>query len=172
MLNVRHAHSLRYALTENRFDASCCIERIEYEHRVIPLSRGRHVRGWHPVRRGHGAIAFESKLERDVISGLAGYPGLIRMKSQPITVSYRHHGGCYCYTPDLLVRLSEVPDELAALGFGHDTYVEVKPYLRALEQRDPLARKFAVLEAATDLPVVLMTELDLPSIHREIHHGA
>ena len=147
------------------------IEKIKPDHRVIPPSRGHHMRGWHPVRPGHGAIAFESRLECRTISALVDFPELVGVRSQPVTVTYRDEGVALRYTPDLFVTLSSVPEELAELGFGLETYVEVKPFCRALSVQDKLVRQFAALRSAMNLPVVLFTEHDLPRMRREVGHG-
>lgn len=172
MLSARHAHSLRSCLLEDRLGSSFRIAAVELNRRVIPLSRSRHVRGWHPVRPGHGAIGFESLLERKVIDSLATYSELIRITSQPVTVTYREDQSTRRYTPDLLVDLAEVPIELAEIGFGQRTYIEVKPYIEALNIRERLSRRFAVVTEATGLPVALITDLDLPSIGQDVRHGS
>ena len=147
------------------------IEKIKPDHRVIPPSRSHHMRGWHPVRPGHGATPFESRLECRTISALVAFPELVSVRSQPVTVTYRGDGVALRYTPDLLVTLSTVPEELTTLGFGLETYIEVKPFWRALSVADKLARQFAALRIAMKLPVVLVTELDLPRMRREVSHG-
>jgi hypothetical protein len=138
-------------------------ERVEHDRRVIPPSRGYHMRGWHPVRKGHGSIPFESKLERLVISDLATYSELNRLKSQPVTVTYRHADRTVRYTPDFLVEFESVPADLQPFGFGLTTYVEVKPRERALENLEKLCRQFSVLSMATGHPVVLLTDRDVAS---------
>ena len=94
--------------------------------RRIPLSHGAHVTGWHPVRPGHGMVQFESALERDCIAFLAQLTGFLRIKSQPTTVACAYGGRVRRYTPDFLVDFESVPGTLVALGFGLQTYVEVK----------------------------------------------
>lgn len=149
------------------------IEGVIPDYRRIPLSRSAHVRGWHPVREGHPAIAFESNLERRVISALARYRQLRRIKTQPVTVLYRQNGRAHRYTPDLLVQLSKVPAPLRALGFETETYVEVKPLRRAIEAEDTLRRQFSVLRQATGTAVALVTDWDLePNETEEDLYGA
>lgn len=171
MLHIRRVHALRSYLVEDRVSPPYSILKVRHDHRVIPLSRSRHVRGWHPVRPGHGAIGFESKLERRLIDALASYGELIRIVSQPVTATYREDGKTRSYTPDFLVRLHNVPFALAELGFGSQTYVEVKPYFEALKIRDRLSRRFAVLAEATGHPVVLITDLDFPMVDKEVRYG-
>ncbi|MCF7221602.1 hypothetical protein [Marilutibacter chinensis] len=148
------------------------ILRAQPDARVIPLSRSRHVRGWHPVRPGHRSIAFESKLEAKLITCLAQLPELESIRSQPITVHYRCAGVRGRYTPDFLVELSEVPPELAQLGFGLRTYVEVKPLWRSIRSETMLVRKVAALRLACKCPVVLVTDWDLSPETPEVRHVA
>lgn len=171
MSNTRQAHGLRQALADEQGQFHLLIERVEQCRRKIPMSRGAHTRGWHPVRKGHGAIAFESRLERKVIDALATHDALVSMRSQPITVTYWDSLVSRHYTPDFLVRLAKVPKELARLGFGEQTYLEVKPLEKALAEREWLARRFAALSAATPWPAVLVTEWDLATLAQEVSHG-
>lgn len=145
------------------------IEGVIPDYRRIPLSRSSHVRGWHPVREGHPAIAFESNLERRVITALAQYSQLVRIKTQPVTVLYRHNGRAHRYTPDLHVQLSEVPAALKEVGFHTETYVEVKPQRRAIEAEDRLRRQFSALRQATGHAVALITDWDLSVDEAEGH---
>ncbi|QWP77219.1 hypothetical protein J5226_02095 [Lysobacter sp. K5869] len=137
------------------------IEGVVPDYRRIPLSRSTHMRGWYPVREGHPAVAFESRLECRVISVLARYPQTVLIKSQPVTIFYRHDGRAHRYTPDLLVQLSEVPLALKALGFEALTFVEVKPQRRAIEAEGTLRRQFNVVRQATGHAVALVTDWDL-----------
>ncbi len=161
---------LRQRLAQSAIDSTCHIDRVEAERRIIPISHGRHMRGWHPVRPGHPAIGFESKLECRTISALAGFEELAHLKSQPVTVLYRFGGKSRRYTPEFFVVLYEVHAPLARLGVARETYLEVKPLLRALEHERALARQFAVLRQATGKAVTLMTNWDLSlSIQEKLH---
>lgn len=137
------------------------IQAISPDYRSIPLSRSTHIRGWCPVREGHPAIAFESRLECRVITVLARYPQLVSIKSQPVTIFYRHDTRAHRYTPDFLVQLSEVPIALKVLGFEALTFVEVKPQRRAIEAEGTLRRQFNVVRQATGHGVALITDWDL-----------
>lgn len=172
MFHIHQVHALRSYLTEDRVAPIYSILQIRQGHRVIPISRGRHVRGWHPVRSGHEAVGFESLLERRVIDALVGYRELIRIVSQPVTVTYREGGRKRSYTPDFHVRLRSVPRALAEFGFGIQTYVEVKPYPEAARIRSRLSRRFAVLAEATGHPIVLITDLDSLANGQGVRHGA
>lgn len=156
-----NADQLRAALAAAPVPDDCHIARVEPDRRVIPISRGRHVRGWHPIRPDHPAVAFESKLECHLLTALARFDELVRVRSQPVTVSYTVQGTHYRYTPDFLVELSKVPNALARAGFARQTYVEVKPLRRALRVEPTLRRQFPVLRQATQTPVTLITDWDL-----------
>ena len=107
-----------------------------------------------------------------MIDALTGYSELMRIASQPVTVTYHEDRRARSYTPDFMVRLNSVPFALAELGFGDQTYVEVKPYFEALKIRDRLSRRFAALAEATGQPVVLITDLDLLANGQGVRHGA
>lgn len=138
--------------------------------RKIPISRSSHVRGWHPVRPDHPAVAFESSLECDVIHSLSKLNALIRIRTQPITVHFHDGRRRTRYTPDLMVELERVPAALVDLGFERRTYVEVKPASKAAKHCEQLRHQFAILRAATATAVALVTEADLPLL-REVRHG-
>lgn len=164
MITADHAECLRQQLILESKLGDLSIKDVAYEKRVIPLSRSRHVRGWHPVKSRHGAIGFESKLECAAISALATHYELLSIRSQPITVSYTYEERLRTYTPDFLVYLSDVPTCLAEMGFGAKTYVEVKPLRMAEVLKERLNLQFAVIRRATGLPIVLLTEVDIPLI--------
>lgn len=140
--------------------------------RQIPISRWKHMRGYHPVREGHEQIAFESRLEASFISLMAMLPELVSIKSQPVTVSFVHNGFKRRYTPDFSVTLSSVPAALQKLGFKKKTLVEVKPSRKAAAIQAMLATKFAALAMAMKLPAVLVTENTIASLMKEVGHGA
>lgn len=126
--------------------------------RRIPLSHAGHVTGWHPVRPGHGMVAFESALERDCIGFLAGLPGFLRIESQPISVSVEWAGVARRYTPDFLVTFDPVPSELAALGFLERTFIEVKYAQQARADAALIRARLAALSVWTGLPAVLLDD--------------
>lgn len=148
----------------------CDVQGLLTDARTIPLSYSRHTPGIHPVRPDLEPVAFESKLEGRAISLLANFRELIELRSQPITLVYRSRGSLLRYTPDFWVRLSQVPSELEDLGFARETFVEIKPWRRAVAQESLLARKFSALRQATGKPVVLLTDMDIPP-HMGGFHG-
>ncbi|MCA0325120.1 MAG: hypothetical protein LCH89_05905 [Proteobacteria bacterium] len=166
------AQSLRGRLAAPEKPLDIEILRVQEGVRVIPISRSRHVRGWHPVRPDHPSIAFESKVEARLITWMARLPELVAIRSQPVTVDYRFVGTRGRYTPDFFVELSEIPDELKQLGFARETYVEIKPLKRALSAESKLSRKFAAVRKACKCPVVLLTDCDLSQTSREVRHAA
>jgi hypothetical protein len=93
------------------------------------------------------------------------------LSTQPLTVRYREGRTVRRYTPDLRVTLGRVSPKLRRLGFGRDTLVEIKPLKEAMRQAEALARKFGVLRAACNLPVVLLTDWDL-CVLEEVAHAA
>lgn len=141
-------------------------------HRAIPLSRGAHVRGYHPVRKGHGSVAFESLGERDTITWLAGFPELVRIESQPVTVFYELDGTAHRYTPDFRVDLAEVPFELECLGFGLRTYIEFKPTWAVPGARAELDLAFRAMKLAVQAPHVLITEAELGALSYMVNNHA
>lgn len=166
------ANGLRAALAAAHFPEQCQIRRIEPDRRVIPISRGRHVRGWHPIRPGHPPVAFESKLECTLLTALARFYELRSVISQPVTVSYTVRGAAHRYTPDFLVEFASVPKPFAQLGFARRTYVEVKPLRRAQHVETTLRRQFPVLQRAMQTAVTLITDRDLTLSTRDVRHDA
>lgn len=140
--------------------------------RVIPVSHASHMRGWHPVRPGHPQVAFESRLESRLISALAHFPELRSIRSQPVTVLYHDGEMQRRYTPDFVVELAQVPLALRLLDFDRLTYVEVKPFEKALRQKERLASKFQALRQMTKQSVTLVTELDITELLQEADHAA
>ena len=103
-------------------------------------------------------VQFESALERDCIGFLARQPGFLRIRSQPVTVTFAHAGSIRRYTPDFLADFECVLDTLATLGFALQTYVEVKYAEQAAADRDLVIARLDALRHATGLPAVLLDE--------------
>jgi hypothetical protein len=165
------ANRLRDRIAQAGLPDGCVIQRNETERRVIPISRGHHVRGRHPIRSNHPAVPFESALECSFLSAIAPLPCLLRVVSQPVTVFYSDHGRNRHYTPDFLLELSQVPDSLARLGFGIRTMVEVKPLELAQKFESDLVTRLRVLRCATFSSVSLVTKADVLSITKGGCHG-
>ncbi len=150
----------------------CVLERIDTQGRRIPLSYSHHVRGWHPVRSGFAPVPFESLLESAFIAWFANRPELTSLATQSHTFHYRFGRSRCRYTPDLLVGLSHVPTPLRALGFGLLTVIEVKPFERAFAMETALRHKLHIARETLHCPAVLLTELDLDVLEREVRHVA
>ena len=103
-------------------------------------------------------VQFESALGRDCIGFLARHPGFLRIKSQPVTITFTHVGSARRYTPDFLADFESVPNTLATLGFALQTYVEVKYAEQAAADRDLVTARLEALRHATGLPAVLLDE--------------
>jgi len=103
-------------------------------------------------------VQFESALERDCVGFLAGHPGFLRIRSQPITIAFAHSGSVQRYTPDFLADFESVPDALATLGFALQTYVEVKYADQAAADRCIVTARLDALRQSTGLPAVLLDE--------------
>lgn len=155
-----------------QMDSDLSQVKIHYLTRQIPISRWKHMRGYHPVREGHEQIPFESRLEASFITLMAMLPELVSIKSQPVTVSFVHNGLKRRYTPDFSVTLSSVPAALQKLGFKRKTLVEVKPSDKAEKILATLATKFSALNVAIKIPTVLVTENTIASLLKEVGHGA
>ena len=132
-------------------------------HRRIPLSRANHVRGWHPIRPGHGAVAFESKLESRFLTLIALSAPDLTVQSQPVTITYLLDGCRRRYTPDFLVEMPLVPEALGPLGFGLQTYVEIKPLARAQGLGSDWLMRLAALRCLGPA-VTIVTDEDLAQL--------
>lgn len=148
------------------------VKAIALKARNIPLSYSGHVRGHHPVRDGHEAVQFESLTERAFIAAVASLPELVSIESQPLTIYFTADGQRRRYTPDFVVRLSEVPPALECLGFGLETYVECKPADLVPAHHDELDRNFRAMGIAVRAPMLLITDEDLASGALGVTHGA
>ena len=130
--------------------------------RRIPRSHGCHITGWHPVRPGHEAVPFESGLERDTVTWLTQWSGFQAIVAQPITLRYAHPNGYFSrYTPDYRVTYTTLPDELQALGFRLETYIEVKYAAEASDRAQHLTLLSDVIRRQTGRPLVILTEREV-----------
>jgi hypothetical protein len=129
--------------------------------RKIPVSKGGHIRGHHPVRPDHDSVPFESLGECRAISLFAGIPEMERISAQPVTIQYRYGNRVYKYTPDFMLEWSEVPLEWRNRGFGKTSFVECKPLGKALSQVEKLSRNLAAIAALEKGPLIFLTEREL-----------
>lgn len=89
--------------------------------------------------RGEKSIAFESKLERDLLSLLEFDESVIDVTEQPFTIEYENHNGrTVTYTPDFLVEF-----QAPLTSCSYDTYR--KSLLIEVKTDDILFKKFSEL---------------------------
>lgn len=158
---VAERRAVRGGVTPLRAPPHVQVDFVSHAPRRIPVSRSAHIRGYEPIGVGRPAVAFESKLEREVIRALAKFPQLRELRAQPITIHYQCNGSACRYTPDLLVVLDEVPACLESLGFARRTLVEVKPDSRLALDGERLERHVRAVQRACAEPWVLITDGDL-----------
>ncbi len=103
-------------------------------------------------------VRFESALERDCIAFLASHDGFLRIESQPVTIGFAHGGRERRYTPDFLAIFDQLPDAIVHLGFGLETYVEVKYADQAAADRELLAARLCALTRETGVAAVLLDD--------------
>lgn len=78
--------------------------------------------------RGEKSIAFESKLERDLLSLLEFDDSVIDVTEQPFTIEYENHNGRIAtYTPDFLVEYKTSPTSCSYGTYRKSLLIEVKP---------------------------------------------
>ena len=151
------------------------IETVRWRHRSIPLSRRRHVVGYYSPRPGCPLVPFESHTESRAIEYLYSLPGVYVVLSQVFTVEYRVGGGpLRPYTPDQLMVANPASPELAPLGLGGLTVIEVKATLDPAE-RAAIGFKLQVASYATGLPGILalpvQAEVALIGDTEEVKHA-
>jgi hypothetical protein len=116
--------------------ASVRVDDIRWRHRKIPSSHGRHIVGRYSPGPARPSVQFESYTECRAIAYLIALPGVHVVLSQPFTIDFHLRKLRGRYTPDLLVVAEPLPPELARLGFGVLTVLEIKakidPHSRAL----------------------------------------
>jgi len=130
--------------------------------RKMGLGYGGKIMGWHPVKAGHGAVPYESSLERDLLPQLGGLHCLHKVVAQPVTIHFHFQGQRMRYTPDFWVWLVSVPPGLAALGVSNTRFfIEVKPTERLEACQHTLEIKLLGLRLAMRLPTVVCTEVEI-----------
>jgi hypothetical protein len=142
---------------------------IEWNRRRIPLSHGS-VRGFHPGR--DEAIPFESLLECHTIDALLRFSQVKRVRSQPVTLRFTVGEIAFRYTPDLLVEFTQVPDELAALGYERSCLIECKPTAKLPKNAELLGRAYAALRTVSSLPLLIVSEGSLAPAPWGDAHGS
>lgn len=103
--------------------------------RRIPLSRRSHIIGSQPLATG--TAEHESALERDFVTLASFRDPAAHVLSQPVTISFRDGSSSRRYTPDFLVRWSNLNREV----------VEIKYCSDLLANRERLEPAFAAMRA-------------------------
>ena len=95
----------------------------------------------HFAFRKQKSIAFESTLERDLITILEFNSSVYDVTEQPVTIEYvNKNGRNVTYTPDFLVIFND-PNNLI-----HSTKISRKPWLIEVKPRDVLIKKYEELK--------------------------
>jgi len=130
--------------------------------RKIPLSKGNHITGFHPIRPGHGMVAFESKLECDFLSWITKFGGNPTVTSQPLTAKYLDHNNIWRkYTPDFLIAYPTlIPIQLQKWNFSTNTIIEIK-YLAEAEKKSATIQRKLNAVRKMGYRTVLLTEVDI-----------
>lgn len=117
--------------------------------RRIPLSRRSHIIGFQPLATG--TAEHESALERDFVTLASFRDPNAHFLSQPVTISFRDGASSRRYTPDFMVRWSDLSKEV----------VEIKYRSDLLANREQLEPAFAAMRAwvvAHDATFSVVTE--------------
>lgn len=80
----------------------------------------RGLRGFYPSHKTGRAVAFESRLERDLFLLLDADPDVVAFDEQPVTIAFELRGEKRRYTPDCHVVRRSQPDELVEVKYAHD----------------------------------------------------
>lgn len=131
---------------------------IAWQVRRIPMSYGRHCPGQMTLAPRACTVAFESRLEHDVIAFLAGFSGFRFVASQPFTLQFVTDGKRRHYTPDLLAVIDPIAAVLRRLGFAHWTVVEVKPADRYATHGEEIRSRLEHVTRVTGFAAVCLTE--------------
>jgi hypothetical protein len=103
--------------------------------RRIPLSRRSHVIGFQPL--ASGTAEHESALERDFVTLASFLDPNAHILAQPVTISFRDGLKSRRYTPDFLVRYSNLTK----------AFIEVKYRCDLLANRERLEPAFTAMRA-------------------------
>lgn len=139
--------------------------------RKVPVGKVTRITGWHPIRRGHPAITFDSALERDFLGRLVNLAIIDRAVSQPKTVYYDLWGDPRYYTTDYEIWLRYIPRGFELLGIRETHFfVEVKHTKLLDECSEQLEYGLAALRMGTGVPVYLFTDVEIHARHEEYFH--
>lgn len=144
---------------------------VKDSRRKVQVGKVARISGWHPIRRGHGAITFDSALERDFLGRLVSLAVVDRAVSQPKTVYYNLWGDPRYYTTDFEIWLRYIPRGFEFLGIRQTHFfVEVKHTALLDECSEQLEYGLTALRMGTGVPVFLFTEQEIHARHEEYFH--
>ena len=110
----------------------------------------------HFAFRKQKSIAFESTLERDLITILEFNSSVYDVTEQPVTIEYvNKNGRNVTYTPDFLVIFND-PNNLI-----HSTKISRKPWLIEVKPRDVLIKKYEELKPKFKIAMKYAKENDM-----------
>ena len=139
------------------------LDKVCFGYRKIPVSRRGHVVGWHPVRRGHAQVPFESRLERDVITWAAALPGFRRIQAQPFTLWLPDDSSAVRYTPDFYIEFSCIVSRNLHCGLPptNSFLVEAKYDGDWQQHKQQLRPKLIAACQVLSIPLIVLTEYDV-----------
>lgn len=139
--------------------------------RKVPVGRAPRITGWHPIRRGHGLVPFESALERRFLDRIAPLPCLERVRAQPATAYFSVWGERRTYTTDFELWMSHVPEGFRVFGLKQNHfYVEVKHTELLNQTSDRVEYALSAMRIGSGLPVLLFTEQEIHVRWEEYFH--
>lgn len=95
--------------------------------------------------RGEKSIAFESTLERDLLTLLEFNDSVIDIVEQPFTIEYQNHNNrTVTYTPDFLINFASSPSAKQSIPDPKPLLIEVKPRQKIIKDFDKLRHKFKI----------------------------
>jgi len=116
--------------------------RISMKNRKIGYTYGS-VSGYFSFRK-QKSIAFESTLERDLLTLLEFNDSVSDVVEQPVTIEYTNENGRdTTYTPDFLVHFNEPATQTMSIS-RKPLLIEVKPKDRLTKDWEKLRKKFKV----------------------------
>ncbi len=106
--------------------------------------------------RKEKSIAFESTLERDLLTILEFNSSVFNVTEQPLTIEYKNKNERnVTYTPDFLVIFND-PNELTGI-----TSISRKPWLIEVKPRDILIKKWDILKPKFKVAIKYALENDM-----------
>lgn len=130
---------------------------------IRPGHRG--LRGYFASRKTPRPVAFESRLERDLLILLEAEPAVVTFDTQPVTIPFRGRERARSYTPDCRVVYRAAPTELVEVKYAADIAAYEPKARTDIEEAHDAARSFC---DARSWRFVLRTDRDIlgPTLDR------